>query len=69
MTKGRLLLNPKLAMLVTNRYSKLFKIDSTFKKQLAKYLKENNIRIINREYLNFNERFFFNFFWKHRGSD
>jgi len=62
MTKGRLLLNPKLAMLVTNRYSKLFKIDSTFKKQLAKYLKENNIRVINREYLNFNERFFLNFF-------
>ena len=30
MTKGMLLINPKLAMLLTRRYSKLFKIDSGF---------------------------------------
>ena len=52
MTKGKLLVNPKLAMLVTNRYSKLFKIDSTFNINLAKYIKINNIRIISREYYN-----------------
>jgi len=52
MTKGKLLVNPKLAMLVTNRYSKLFKIDSTFKINLAKYIKINNIRITSREYNN-----------------
>ena len=52
MTKGMLLINPNLAWLLTRRYSKLFKIDSTFKKKLAAYLNKNSIRIISREYFN-----------------
>ncbi len=50
MIMGRLWLNPKLAMLVTNHFSKLFKIDGAFKKNLDGYLKQNRIRLVSREY-------------------
>ena len=51
MTKGRLFVKPKVAFLVANRKSKLFKIDSKFKMKLDQYLLENNIRIINTDYV------------------